>query len=900
MEKNFTVNVAKSRLSVGYTNNDENFVTLWEQNEVFKHTNALLDQKPFVLLDGPPYANGDAHLGHGLNKLLKDLVVKSRWFMGQPVYYQPGWDCHGLPLELAVEKKYGKLPNEVLKSRCKSLAFRSLVKQRKSFKRLGVLGDWNNPYVTLSQSMLRQGWKTLSHLAEKNLLEYRQFPVHYCPACASSLAEAELESKVLPKDSLYFKMKLVSEKEEYALVWTTTPWTLPMNQGLVFHKDFNYQVWKNKKETLYLQSPEGVVLNYLEQHGYSFMEEVKGEFFSGKQAYSPVLLNEVPLLHADFVEEGKTGFVHMACSHGPEDYELGQEYNVQPVTYLNTYGVYESSLDKLQPLQGKKYTQVASLVCDLLKDTLVHYSQEQVEQNVCWRHKCGVFYNATWQVFLRLEDEQFNLKNKVKQALESSELSEHYKLRLNQMLLGRKNWCLSRQRQWGCPMNLLVNKYTHELSPLSVQYLSFLANGEHNKGKELLLNHPDLEVFTDVVDVWFDSGNVVNEYAERAGANYGNYVVDLALEGKDQFRGWFQSLLWLCVADREVMPYRNLLCHGFVLNEKREKFSKSSGNGKVVEYYADNYGADVLHLWTASQEPETDAVFSASKLEEMKKYYSRLRLSLRFLTSNLYDYNYVQHEENMKLFSQHPSFDVHRSVLKEMGELYFKFVEYFEQYQFKKGLEDLYLFCDKTLSNFYFDWVKNTMYLRVPHSQERLVAQTGLYEVLMGLFDLVKVYCPFVAEEFYQDYFGDSEQSVFYSQHLCTHANNYLTLDVLYDWNTVVSYRKLVQSTLEPYQKDKTLKSRTEASVTLFVSDRDHRLLDNLSLSYRLSDLFGVSQVFYSLGETRVSVEDLKQNHLYQKCPRCWNYERVSLFKSTLCQCCSHDEEMKQEYLTVV
>jgi isoleucyl-tRNA synthetase len=268
---NTSVHVAKSRLSTVRENNESKFSHFWESKDVFNSVNKTKSKETFLLLDGPPYANGQAHMGHALNKLFKDLVVKSQWFLGRSVNYQPGWDCHGLPLELAVEKKQGKLPYNELKTRCKQLAFRSLVKQRKTFKSLGVLGDWENPYVTLSEKMVQSSWKTLKHLFDNNLLEYKQYPVHYCPVCASSLADAELEHKLMNKDSLYFKMNLFSESKNnyYALVWTTTPWTLPMNQGLAFHEDLKYELWSNNEENLLLQnSNEKDVQEWLNVNGF--------------------------------------------------------------------------------------------------------------------------------------------------------------------------------------------------------------------------------------------------------------------------------------------------------------------------------------------------------------------------------------------------------------------------------------------------------------------------------------------------------------------------------------------------------------------------------------------------------------------------------------------------------
>lgn len=897
MEKKYNVNVAKSRLSVGHVDNDQQFLSLWENEKTFDKVNKNLSGKPFVLLDGPPYANGQAHLGHALNKMFKDLVVKSRWVMGQPVHYRPGWDCHGLPLELAVEKKYGKLDTSTLKTRCKQLAFRSLVKQRKSFKRLGVLGQWDTPYVTLSKDMVQSSWASLKVLAEKKLLEYKQYPVHYCPACASSLAEAELENKVMSKDSLYFKMPVHATKYDnlHAVVWTTTPWTLPMNQALAFHNEHTYQVWSNAKEhVVFENSNEVSLLEVLNKEGYSFVAEHKGNELGFSTASSPLTNHVVPVLHADFVEEGRTGFVHVATAHGAEDFELGKQNGLTPVSYLNKFGVFEVVHEHLNFLNGKKYLQVQQLVCDYLNSNnlFLHYSQDNVEQQVCWRHKCGVYYNATWQAFLKLEDPTHHLKNEVAKHLEDSSLSKHYKDRLSQMLLSRSHWCLSRQRKWGTPMNLLVDKSTKQVDDLTVNYLDYLANGMEDKAQQLLLDNQHLDVFEDVLDVWFDSGNVVNHYAQHNDFDKEQgYVVDLALEGKDQFRGWFQSMLWLSVAVNNTMPYKNLFCHGFVLDELRQKFSKSAGNGSLVDTYAQQHGSDVLHLWVANQEPELDCVFSDNKLEEMKKYYSRLRLALRFTSSNLYDYDYSKHNANLEHFSQNADWDVHRFVLKQLHSVYQEVTGYFEKYQFKKALETLYLFADKTLSNFYFDWAKNPLYLYAKNSEQRLGTQVALFELMNGLFDLVKVFAPFVAEEFYQDYFNN-KQSVLEASYFTKDKQEWLeNMHNNVSWQQVLETRKLVQATLEPLQKSQAVKARTEVNAYVHCPQDAYDNLMLVSKLYRLGEFLAVSNAFVKTSEEfTVDLEQLKSNESYQKCPRCWNYELVSSFKHELCTHCDHAE----------
>lgn len=903
MQKKFTLNMAKSRLSVGYTGNNNQFVSYWDSNGTFEKVNTKLSQhncRAFVLLDGPPYANGPLHLGHALNKNFKDLVVKSRWFNGQAVNFRPGWDCHGLPLELAVEKKHGRKEASEMKTLCKELALTSVENHKKGFKSLGVLGQWDNPYLTLSQENLSSTWKTLADLVSKNLLVYKQYPVHYCPACASSLASAELETLSLVKHSLYFKVQLQSEKYSnlFALVWTTTPWTLPMNQALAFNETFEYEVWHSTKlnQSLVLQN-SNTLCEQLKEQGFQLAQDkVLFSELLVKSAVSPLTKKVVPVLAADFVEEGKTGFVHMALAHGPEDFELGVKNGLTPLTYLNKFGQFNTSdVENLQGLHGLNQEKSTEVVLNLLKeyDLDVHYSHEMQEQNVCWRHKKGVFYNATWQVFLNLEEPSYHLKDKVKSLLDASQLNTDDKNHLSQMLLTREHWCLSRQRTWGCEMNLLVNSDTHTVSPLSKEYLLLLANNQEREAQLLLQENPEVFVFKDVLDVWFDSGNVVNNYFENHGAQDPNYVVDLALEGKDQYRGWFQSMMWLCVAKNNMLPYKQLFCHGFVLNTNKDKLSKSAGNSQGLEYYLDKFGADTLHLWVANQESGKDAVFSEDKLKEVSSLYSRLRLTLRFLSSNLYSYDYQQHKSNLDLYYNQDFFDLERFMLKQMQHVAHNLRNNFAQYNFKDSLNNLYEFCNKYLSNFFFDYAKNPLYLKKLASEERLKLQCGMYELFLGVLDMVKVFAPFVAEEFYQDFFG-SQHSVFEEHYFTDDKMNMLnSLSVSLDWESMMLLRKQVLGGLDELQKQKLVKARTEVSAKLYTNSNNYLLLQNVEKYYRLRDVFNVSHVYYHLGQTDVQFEQLSNNSLYQKCPKCWSYELVNNFNNewNVCSQCEQDEK---------
>lgn len=886
------LNLVKSRLSVGYVNNVDTLVKYWEDNDVFNKVNKSFSRKPFVLLDGPPYANGDAHMGHSLNKSLKDLVLKSRWFMGQPVFYQPGWDCHGLPLELAVEKAKGYLNEVDLKKSCKLLAFRSLVKQRKVFKKLGVLCNWRKPYVTLSNDMVNSSWKTVYNLVNKDLLFYKQYPVHYCPVCASSLAEAELEQKSLRKDSLFLKFKLNNFKYDnaFVVVWTTTPWTLAMNQGVAYNNDFEYLLYFNGDD--YLLTQECNELNsYLSDNNYVLFEKLSGNELNELHYESPLTKQENRFYHGKFVESGRTGFVHLAFAHGPEDFELGNENNLLPLHYLNKNGVFNTKdNDNLLFLDGYKFSNCADLVVEKLKNFVVKHSYDMVEQNVCWRHKSQVYYNATHQVFLDLEKESYHLKNKVKEKLLSSDLSDKHKLRLSEMLLNRKNWCLSRQRRWGCKLNLVVDNQNNVVKEMTLNYVKscYEENKEEQARLLALVDKYNYKVVEDVLDVWFDSGNVVNNYYDNNGRNNENNVVDLVLEGKDQFRGWFQSLLWLSVANNDVMPYKNLYCHGFVLDEKRKKLSKSSNNYQSVDNYLETYGPDVLRLWSASQESELDAVFSNSKLEEMKKYYSRIRLTLRFLTSNLYDYNYLNHKNNFELYKDLPCYDVDRTIMVEVLNIRKKMVNFFNCYDFKNGLELLYLFCEKVLSNFYFDYLKNPLYLY--DNKEKY--QLYLYELLLALLDMVKVYCPFVAEEFYQDFYQNNK-SVFEEYYFKDEKIEQLSkLVVNFNWNYLKDVKRELQVVLDSLQKNKIFKSKLELSLSFSLNNNYYNSFKELNDNYLLSDFFGVSEVHFILDSDLddkkflINYNVLSSDDKYAKCKRCWSYKNKFNYLNDCCPNC--------------
>jgi isoleucyl-tRNA synthetase len=881
MEKNFQLHMAQSGRPVQLEKEyNQSVLQKWNDLDLYSTVNKNLqksDKKPFVFVDGPPYANGGAHLGHVLNKVWKDLTVKSQWFLGNEVQWTPGWDCHGLPLELQVDKKHQQASEEQKKKYCKNLALRSLSLQRKDFKSLGVHADWEKPYLTLSPQMRQASWGTVKEMYEQDLLQYKLWPVHHCPACGSSLAEAELEYSNKERTELYFKYRL--QDGEYALVWTTTPWTLPMNQALAFNENFEYSVWRKDDENLYVDSNcSEAVKAMLQNQGYEDMQTVvPGTFFKNKNGFSPLLNQVSPVLHGEFVLSGQTGFVHVAGAHGVEDYELVVANGYEPLNFLDKHGRYEENNLLPQDFWGKKNTAVNDLVVEKLGSLLVAKVNTLVDTAHCWRHKTKVYYQATWQVFLDLE----KLKPRVAKLLEEGNLSSQVREKLEDMLLNRPNWCLSRQRYWGTELNLLVDADTKKLSPLTSQYLAFYENGQEEKAEALLSANPNLYAVKDVLDVWFDSGNVVYALGKLRGFEQ----ADMVLEGKDQYRGWFQSLLWMQAVHYNKLPYKSLLVHGFVLDEKKMKFSKSSGNGVTAKEAVELYGADALRLWAAMQEEETDAVFSDKKLAEAKTYYQRLRLSLRFLSSNSYKVSFKEHQDNMSKFLELPEFDFYRFALQKTKELEQEFSDALKGYEYKKALQALYTFSDKFLSQFVFEVMKQPLYLKAGSTLEKQMVQACAYELTYQVLRMVAVFCPFVAEEFFAETtLKNSFDTVFVLQ-----QSEYV-YKLENEWDLVMEMRKLVHQKLEPLQQQKLAKGSNQLHCVFHMNEKDLNLWNKLNKVMPTHYLLGVSLADAKLGDdNNVELFNLHENHEYDKCPRCWNYDKKENFVEDVCHHCAED-----------
>jgi len=882
----YQVNVAKSHFPLHPSKSmQEKHTQQWADPGFWDQVNAHHMQAPFVLLDGPPYANGPLHVGHLLNKHLKSLMVRVQWDQGRPVMFKPGWDAHGLPLELSVERKYGVLPKEVLKKRCQQKAFRSLLTQRDQFQVSGVMADWNQAYVTVSEAFKESNRSTLKGLLEKDLLEYKPYPVHHCPSCESSLAEAELTPLQRMQSSLYFLMELLpvsssnsgTPVRQWALVWTTTPWTLPMNQALVMHRDQFYTVYEGPLGQVWSE-PHPKMEEWALQNGYRPVKRERGGVWEGARARSPLTHETVPVGHADWVEAGKTGWVHVACAHGPEDFEWGQTHGLMPNTYLSRAGVFTQVPASCRFLEGLSREKAKDGVLRALEaqGVLVHHEEVNTEVQGCWRHEREVFFNATWQCFLKLDAEHHSLKKRVEELVSQTSWEEVVKRRLLQAMLSRPHWCLSRQRTWGCPLGLWVNRSTQRLDKeVSCQSLSLplkdtMAHEAFKKQYES--TH---EPVLDVLDVWFDSGNVA---LHQQNTPLGFKPVQWVWEGKDQYRGWFQSMVWLAVALTDQLPFEQVQCHGFVLDKTREKLAKSKGNAKPVEQVVHEWGVDGLSVWAALQEPHQDVVFSDEQRQEVHAMLQRWRGCVRFMLTQLQDYPWAQHVKWTEYAKEQGYWGVHGWVAHRVHQLRSTHASMTQSGHFKPEVQAGYQWAEEGLSGFYLDGLKSVLYLNPPNSSVRRAHQAGLAHVLLAWLKWLRVWAPSLAQEGWEalrEQWRASGQEA--PEHVWMWHGDHPWAKFLTDnhklmpafnegvWEARLTLRRDWRSMVEPYVQNKQWKSKAE--VRLGVPEKMWDTLGGESPA--LVQWWGVAQVEKVEGSAWkvASVAGLSG---WAKCPRCW------------------------------
>ena len=890
----------------------------WYEHKRYEKLREIAQGRPkFILHDGPPYANGDIHIGHAANKILKDIILRSKTLAGFDAPYVPGWDCHGLPIELMLEKLHGKdIPAARFRELCREYAKEQIARQKKDFMRLGVMGDWAHPYLTMDFQTEAETVRALGEIYLAGYLYRGEKPVQFCLDCGSSLAEAEVEykDKISPAVDVAYRFKDnaalarafgLSEigGEAFAVIWTTTPWTLPASQAISAGADVVYQLIDTPKGKLVLA--KDLAEEALKRYGFNnsaVLAETGGAKLENLHLEHPFLERDIPMLNGDHVTtEAGTGLVHTAPSHGLDDYFVCLKYGIELDNPVNGEGRYRSDVPRVA---GLTVWEANPVITEWLQENGRLLANTKIEHSYahCWRHKTPLIYRATGQWFIGMDKAGHDgktLRNKAMKAVDDTEFFPAWgRARLEAMIEGRPDWVVSRQRYWGTPMTFFVHKESGELHPKSAELLEEVAKRIEKKGieawfsldaKELLGEEAaDYEKLNDTLDVWFDSGSthfsVLKQREELA------WPADLYLEGSDQHRGWFQSSMLIGCATVGRAPYKQLLTHGFVVDQNGRKMSKSLGNVVAPQEVYNEFGADILRLWTASTDYSGELAISKEILKRVTESYRRIRNTLSFLFANLSDFSPIEHA-----VPQDQMVEIDRYAMILARQLQERLAgDFYPRYAFHFAVKDIVAFCSEDLGAFYLDILKDRLYTTQVDSHARRSAQTALYHITRSLVLLISPILCFTGEEAWDIIGGGEEDSVlFHTWHEFPSINEKSEEALLKKWQAVREVREAVTAAIEPLRADKSVGSSLQAEVAITAPDALAGYLKALGEELRFALL--VSEVSVTKGDELAVAAKVSGG---EKCERCWHYtDDVGSVAAhpTLCARCAENVSGKGE-----
>jgi len=891
----------------------------WQEKKLYqKIREARKGAEKFILHDGPPYANGDIHIGHAVNKILKDIIIKSRTLAGFDAPYVPGWDCHGLPIELVVEKNHGKnIEPAKFRELCREYAQVQVERQKADFIRLGVLGEWDKPYLTMDYKTEADIMRALGEIYKNGYLYQGSKPVHWCVDCGSALAEAEVEYEDKNSPAIDVAFRVLDNvalakafgvahlnEPTFAVIWTTTPWTLPANQAVCTNPDMKYALIKTARGCLILNAEPDTLPQYIRStptdgkphapevelkplylkilEKYSLeVEEVLGECNGDKLEHiflqHPFYDRQVPVICGDHVTtDAGTGLVHTAPAHGLEDYAVGMRYDLPVDNPVDDNGQFFAKI----PLVGGMSVWDANKVVietlaangNLMASTRFNHSYPH-----CWRHKTPVIFRATHQWFIGMsqhgKDGQ-TLRGHANAAVEHTQFFPAWgRARLEAMIKNRPDWCVSRQRNWGVPMPLFVHKETGEPHPDTSALLEKVALQVEERGIEAwfsldIATFPGVDAtqykkVTDTLDVWFDSGVTHFSVLKRRDEFY---PADLYLEGSDQHRGWFQSsLLTGCAMDGRA-PYKALLTHGFVVDGSGHKMSKSKGNVIAPQKVMDTYGADILRLWAASTDYSGELTISDEILKRVVESYRRIRNTLRFLLANLADF-----DAQKDMLPVEQWLEIDRYMLAVTKELQDDLTQSYARYEFHLAMHKLHNFCSEDLGGFYLDILKDRLYTAAAQGIPRRSAQSALHHSAHSLVRLFAPILSFTAEEAWVHLTGVADDSVLlHTWHEFPSQPDAQAL--MRRWTRLRELRSQVQRSLEESRARGEIGSSLAAAVEIRINGEDFVLLESLEDDLRLVIVTSEARVVRveSPQEERVIVTP----SAHPKCERCWHYRQ--------------------------
>ncbi|WP_374518458.1 isoleucine--tRNA ligase [Undibacterium squillarum] len=893
---------------------EPNWVKQWQDKQIYERVRKAAAGRPkFILHDGPPYANGDIHLGHAVNKILKDMIIKARTLGGFDAPYVPGWDCHGMPIEIQIEKLHGKnLPVDEVIQKARAYANQQIDNQKAGFRRLGVLGEWDNPYKTMNFSNEADEIRALGTLLEKGYVYRGLKPVNWCFDCGSALAEAEVEYENKRDPSIdvgfpfaehdklaaAFGLSALPVQTGYCVIWTTTPWTIPSNQALNMHPEVVYALVKTERngEAILLLIAQDLVESSLQR--WELQGEViattTGEKLAGISFKHPLTAAHEgyarlsPVYLGDYVTtDSGTGVVHSAPAYGIEDFQSCKAHGMKDADIIAPVmgdGRYASTL----PLfAGMTIWEASKPICEALRNAGTLFSLKMFDHSYmhCWRHKTPIIYRATSQWFASMDntpkDGGDSLRTTALNAVEQTAFFPAWgKARLQGMIANRPDWTLSRQRQWGVPMAFFIHKETGALHPRTPELLEQIAQRVEQQGIEAwhaltaeeLLGAEDAAMYEknrDTLDVWFDSGITHKTVLRGSHAEQLSFPADLYLEGSDQHRGWFHSsLLTGSMLDGRA-PYKALLTHGFTVDGEGRKMSKSLGNTIAPREITDTLGADILRLWVASTDYSGELSISDEILKRVTEAYRRIRNTLRFLLANTSDFNPATDSVAIS-----EMLEIDRFAIASVNALQTEVLAHFDKYEFHPVVAKLQTYCSEDLGGFYLDVLKDRLYTSGVNSPARRSAQTAIWHLTHTMLRLLAPVLSFTAEEAWaffagEQTFKDSDETIF--------TQTFYQLPAIADAEALLAryailrdVRNQVTKQLEEVRMEGKIGSSLQAELEIFASGEKFAVLSSFAddLKFPLIVSAAVVREVATAEEEQVLVTP----STHQKCERCWHY----------------------------
>lgn len=882
----------------------------WYDADIYEQMKAKREgAEMFTLHDGPPYANGDIHIGHALNKTLKDIILKYNYFQGKAVRMTPGWDCHGLPIEQKVEEKLGKskkeaMPTEKFRELCRAHASKFVDIQRDGFKQLGIIADWENPYVTMDFKFEANIYRTLCEVAKKGLLVERHKPIFWSWAARTALADAEVEYEDKEDYSIYVHFELSDAAKEKVgvegkaglVIWTTTPWTLPANTGISLNPEEMYVLTDDGHivaEVRYdAMIEEGVVSGHASRKFAATELEKLLAINPVNGKTSTIVLGEHVLM------DGGTGAVHTAPGHGEDDYKVGLKYGLDVVMPVDERGCFDESvvglnlLPNAEEFVGMHIFKANEPILEILGDNLLKQSKFWHSYPHCWRTKKPLIYRATNQWFISIDDKAEGAKDTLRDtALNAIENVDFYpktsKNRLKPMIEGRPDWCISRQRSWGVPIAFFRIKSTKEvifdadvLEHVAELFDVHGADAWYSMSNAELLpkgskyDPDDLEKLTDILDVWFDSGSTWNSVLSSGNYDAGEYPASLYIEGSDQHRGWFQSSLLLSSAINGISPYKTLITHGFTVDKKGEKMSKSKGNVMAPDKVIKQYGSEILRLWVALSDYQSDLKISDEILKQTAEQYRKIRNTFRFLLANVDDLEtYVSNDAYGEL---------DRWILAKAGGVFSSVKASFDEYDFLRGFATLNHFITNELSGIYMDITKDRLYCEDKNDPVRRATQSAMAHMSKAMLGLVAPVLTYTVDEILEyapALFKDGMENVFDLVYIAVPE-----VTSSFDDTVLMQARVKFSEAVDKLKKEKLMKSTLEVEIAGDMS------IFAISNSKDLEDWFVVSDMKASSDTEQVASFEVEgkifsvHKASSDKCPRCWRF--TSSAENSACERC--------------